>query len=124
MTPLGKFHDEDASSQPVAAGSADPMLPQTPAAGTDTPTGTPSTAAEQVDPTQMVSVNARLVVLIGTAGFALALLVMLPFWGWLGDHHHRIWLWTALSGTVLGLLGLPLIGKHSRQGRLGDQHRS
>lgn len=67
----------------------------------------------------MLSVDARRVVLAGTAAFALAFVLLLPFWSWLGDHGHRVWLWTALSGTVLGLLALPLVRKHTDQGRLG-----
>lgn len=67
----------------------------------------------------MISVNARRVVLLGTALFLLAFLALLPFWNWLGEHGHRVWLWTALAGTVLGLLALPLIRKHTGEGRLG-----
>jgi hypothetical protein len=67
----------------------------------------------------MLSVDARAVILLGTAMFLLALLVLLPFWSWLGAHGHRVWLWTALSGTVLGLLALPLVRKHTGEGRLG-----
>jgi Protein of unknown function (DUF2530) len=68
---------------------------------------------------QMLPVDARKVILLGTAAFLLAFLVLLPFWSWLGRHDHRIWLWTALSGTVLGLLALPLVRKHTGEGRLG-----
>lgn len=67
----------------------------------------------------MLSVDARKVVFIGTALFLLAFLALLPFWSWLGEHQHRVWLWTALSGAVLGLLALPLIRKHTGEGRLG-----
>ena len=67
----------------------------------------------------MMAVDARRVLLAGTAAFGLAFLVLLPFWAWLGEHGHRVWLWTALAGTVLGLLALPLVRKHSGEGRLG-----
>lgn len=67
----------------------------------------------------MLSVNARNVVFVGTALFMLASLGLLPFWSWLGEHHHRVWLWTAVTGSVLGLLALPLIRKHTGEGRLG-----
>jgi hypothetical protein len=59
------------------------------------------------------------VVFVGTALFFLAFLALLPFWSWLGEHGHRIWLWTALAGTALGLLALPLVRKHTGEGRLG-----
>jgi uncharacterized protein DUF2530 len=67
----------------------------------------------------MMAVDAHRVLLAGTAAFGLAFLVLLPFWSWLGEHQHRVWLWTALAGTVLGLLALPLVRKHSGEGRLG-----
>jgi len=69
--------------------------------------------------TQMLAVNARKVVLVGTSLFFLAFVVLLPFWSWLGAHDHRVWLWTTLAGWVLGALALPLIGKHTGEGRLG-----
>lgn len=67
----------------------------------------------------MLRVEARPVVLVGTALFAISFIVLLPFWHWLGVHHHRVWLWTALAGAVLGLAALPLIRKHTGEGRLG-----
>ena len=67
----------------------------------------------------MIAVDARKVILLGTALFFVVFLVLLPFWSWLGDHGHRVWLWTALSGSVLGISSLPLIGKHAGEGRLG-----
>lgn len=72
-----------------------------------------------LDGTQMMAVDARRVVLAGTVAFGLAFLILLPFWSWLGEHQHRVWLWTALAGTVLGLLALPLVRKHTGEGRLG-----
>lgn len=68
---------------------------------------------------QMLSVNPRPVIAVGTGLFLLTFLVLLPFWSWLGEHGHRVWLWTALAGTVLGLLSLPLVRKHAGEGRLG-----
>jgi len=67
----------------------------------------------------MLTVNARTVMMIGTGLFLLAFLILLPFWSWLGEHGHRVWLWTALAGAVLGLASLPLVRKHTGEGRLG-----
>jgi hypothetical protein len=67
----------------------------------------------------MLAVNARTVVLIGTVAFAIAFLGLLPWWTWLGEHGHRVWLWTALAGFLLGAAAFPLIRKHSDEGRLG-----
>jgi hypothetical protein len=85
-------------------------------------TSDPEPAADQPadDVTaQMLTVDARRVVLVGTGLFLVAFLALLPFWAWLGRHGHRVWLWTALVGVLLGLLALPLIGKHTGEGRLG-----
>jgi len=67
----------------------------------------------------MLTVNAWPVLAVGTSLFFLAFLVLLPFWSWLGTHGHRVWLWTALAGTVLGLLAIPLVRRHTGEGRLG-----
>lgn len=67
----------------------------------------------------MLQIDARKVVGVGVALFFLAFLALLPFWSWLGQHEHRVWLWTALAGWVLGLLAMPLIRKHTGEGRLG-----
>jgi Protein of unknown function (DUF2530) len=67
----------------------------------------------------MLTINAWPVLLAGTSLFFVTFLALLPFWSWLGAHGHRVWLWTALAGTVLGLLALPLVRKHTGEGRLG-----
>ena len=36
---------------------------------------------------------------------------------WLGRHHHRIWLWTCLAGTILGVIGYLQMVRHKRMGR-------
>ena len=64
-----------------------------------------------------VQVNARRIVAVGTALWFVVFVVQLPFYGWLGDHHHRIWLWTSLAGWALGLVGLALMSRHRRAGR-------
>jgi hypothetical protein len=64
-----------------------------------------------------VPINARRIVWIGTALWFAGFVVLLPFYGWLGDHHHRLWLWTCLAGWVLGLVGLALMRRHRRIGR-------
>ena len=64
-----------------------------------------------------VAINARRIVAAGTLLWFVAFVVLLPFWTWLGEHHHRIWLWTSLAGWVLGLLGLAVMKRHRRAGR-------
>jgi hypothetical protein len=64
-----------------------------------------------------VLVDSRRVVLFGTALWTLGFVVLLPFYGWLGRHDHRIWLWTCLAGALLGLVGLVLVRKHRGEGR-------
>jgi Protein of unknown function (DUF2530) len=70
-------------------------------------------------PPEPVQVDSQRVVLIGTAIWFVAFVALLPFYDWLGQHGHRIWLWTCLAGWILGLLGLPLIRRHRNQGRTG-----
>jgi hypothetical protein len=65
-------------------------------------------AAVQSDP--------RPIVVVGTALFFVAF-VLLPFYSWLGEHHHRDWLWTALAGWLLGFVGWALLRRHRREGR-------
>jgi hypothetical protein len=64
-----------------------------------------------------VQTNPRPIVAVGTSLFFVAFVVLLPFWSWLGSHHHRDWLWTALAGWLLGLAGWALMSKHRREGR-------
>ena len=64
-----------------------------------------------------LEVNPRPVVALGFALFFAAFVILLPFWTWLGEHHHRDWLWTALAGWLLGIVGWVLMGRHRRAGR-------
>ena len=64
-----------------------------------------------------VQMNTRRVVAAGTGLFFLAFVVLIPFWTWLGTHHHRDWLWTCLAGGLLGVAGWSLMVRHKRQGR-------
>ena len=64
-----------------------------------------------------VRINARPIVMAGTALWFVAFVVLLPFYDWLGAHHHRLWLWTCLAGWLLGLLGLLIMVRHRRLGR-------
>jgi MFS family permease len=49
--------------------------------------------------------------------FTVATIVLLPFYGWLGDHGHRGWLWTCVAGVGVGLFGYALSWRHKRRGR-------
>ena len=59
------------------------------------------------------------IVQIGTAAFALATVVLLvlrfaaPDW----TRAHPDWLWIALAGAVLGVIGAVIVGRHRRLGR-------
>lgn len=65
-----------------------------------------------------LQVDARKVVLLGTAVWFVLAVVSLCFFSWLDRHGHRIWFWTSLDGFVLGLIGLLLMVKHRREGRV------
>jgi hypothetical protein len=64
-----------------------------------------------------VQLNARRAALVGTLAWFVAFVALLPFYGWLGSHDHRIWLWTSLAGWLLGLGGYLLASRHRRLGR-------
>lgn len=64
-----------------------------------------------------VQINARRIVAVGTVVWFVAFVALLPFWTWLGEHGHRVWLWTCLAGWLLGLLGLAIMVRHRRAGR-------
>jgi len=62
-------------------------------------------------------INARRIVAVGTVLWFIGFVALLPFYGWLGDHGHRIWLWTCLAGWILGLIGSAIMMRHRRIGR-------
>lgn len=64
-----------------------------------------------------VQMNARRLVAIGTILWFVAFVVLLPLYGWLGRHDHRIWLWTCLAGWILGILGWSIMMRHRSMGR-------
>ncbi|WP_375486288.1 DUF2530 domain-containing protein [uncultured Jatrophihabitans sp.] len=64
-----------------------------------------------------VQMNTRRIVAIGTALWLVAVVVQLPFYGWLGDHGHRITLWSSVAGFGLGFCGYAIMLRHRRLGR-------
>jgi hypothetical protein len=64
-----------------------------------------------------VRMHTQRIVTLGTIAFFVVFVALLPAYGWLGTHHHRIWLWTCLAGWLLGLVGSALMIKHRREGR-------
>jgi hypothetical protein len=53
------------------------------------------------------------VVLAGTAGWAVAGLVLLIFFrDWLTEHDRLDWLWTCLAGFLVGLIALSVMIPH------------
>jgi uncharacterized membrane protein YfcA len=64
-----------------------------------------------------VQVNSVPMIAVGTALFFIGFVALLPFYSWLGEHHHRVWLWTCLAGWLLGLAGYALLRRHRRMGR-------
>lgn len=53
-----------------------------------------------------LDVNATTVIVAGTVAFFVTFVLLLFFAGRLADDGHLVWLWTAMTGWVLGLLGL------------------
>ena len=58
-----------------------------------------------LDPPPPREANDRLVTVVGTAGWAIALAVLLIVPGWL-PADARWWLWTCLTGMLMGLFAL------------------
>ena len=71
---------------------------------------------ELIQPPPM-QLNARRVALVGTIIWFAAFVALAAGYGWLSHHGHRIWLWTALAGWLLGIAGYLLTERHRRQGR-------
>ncbi|MCW2604116.1 MAG: integral rane protein [Pseudonocardiales bacterium] len=69
-------------------------------------------------PPDPVPVDAARIVAAGTALWAVAFVVLLPFWSRLSDAGNLFWLWTCLCGTALGLLGIIVIRRHRGEGRV------
>lgn len=95
------------TSDPAPNGPSEPSEPGH--------TGAQSTeggnAAEQAEPVerlemQPMETNDVMIVAVGTVLFAIAFIVMLPMHSSLQHSGHGRWLWVALSGFILGLLGL------------------
>jgi hypothetical protein len=47
----------------------------------------------------------------GTIIWFVLFLVQLPFYGWYDDHGHLWWLWTCLTGGLLGVYGVWFVRK-------------
>jgi hypothetical protein len=69
----------------------------------DVTDGAPSAPPPTVTPVDTDGVRT---VAVGTALWALALVLLLPFRGRLEEAGNGWWLWTCVAGTGLGLLGL------------------
>ncbi|MBA3417532.1 MAG: DUF2530 domain-containing protein [Geodermatophilaceae bacterium] len=64
-----------------------------------------------------LDVNATTVIVAGTAAWFTAFVVLLFFAGRLADAGQLVWMWTALAGWVLGLLGLWIAVRQQRRRR-------
>ncbi len=64
-----------------------------------------------------LDVNATTVIVAGVAAWFIAFVVLLLFAGRLADAGQLVWLWTALAGWLLGLLGLWIAGRQQRRRR-------
>ncbi len=66
-------------------------------------------------PPQPLPVDTVRVVAVGTALWGLALVAALVALPWLRSHDRLWWLWTALAGVLLGLLGLSVTVRQRRR---------
>jgi hypothetical protein len=70
-------------------------------------------AGRRPDPPPLAT-NDRVTVLIGIGLWVVALVVTLVMRGRLADEGRTWWIWTALTGIVLGLAGLVYLRRHGR----------
>jgi hypothetical protein len=81
------------------------------------PAARPEPVAPVLAPPAPVQVNSAPIIAVGTIIWFVGFVVLLPFYSWLGEHHHRVWLWTCLAGWILGGVGYLLRRRHRGQGR-------
>ncbi len=91
--------DQEKASGRVPNGPSEPE-----STGTD-PSGSEAAGARRAE-VEPMETNDVLIIGIGTALFAVAFLVLLPMHTSLERDGHGRWLWVALAGALLGLLGL------------------
>lgn len=53
-----------------------------------------------------LDVDAVRTIQVGTAGWLVALVCLLPFWSRLADDGRLWWLWTCVAGAALGVIGV------------------
>jgi type VI protein secretion system component VasK len=58
-------------------------------------------------------------VAVGTIAFVVAAVVLALSYGWLEDHDREWWLWTAVTGTVLGAYGIVHCRRRARHHAAG-----
>ncbi|HTJ66249.1 MAG TPA: DUF2530 domain-containing protein [Actinospica sp.] len=81
-------------------------------AGSDNPTEQPPN--EGMRELKPMEVDLGRIVLIGTVLYAVAAAVLLPLQSSLTHDGHGRWPWVAVSGVVLGLLGLVYVKRRDR----------
>lgn len=60
----------------------------------------------------------------GTIIWFVLFLVQLPFYGWFADHDRTWWLWTCLTGGLLGLVGIWYVRRRDEAIRRARQQRA
>ena len=103
----GRDLPDTSGSAPLGSGGGASAAPVPRPAEAEPPLVSPTPPGTHPAPPPLEANTVRLV-LVGTALWFVAFLVLLPMRGRLTDDGHSIWLWTCLAGWVLGLIGLPL----------------
>jgi len=73
---------------------------------------------------QPLDLDAVRTVQVGTAAWAVAFVVLLPFTGRLADDGHTWWLWTCATGFMLGLAGIAFTTRRRRRLRTNSAAQS
>ena len=62
-----------------------------------------------------MDVNGIRTVQIGTIGWAIGAIALLPFYGRLQEDGHTWWIWVCVAGFGLGLVGLDFLRRRARR---------
>jgi len=75
----------------------------------------------KVADTQPMDVDGVRTMIVGTAFWAVAAIALVPFWGTLRENGAEWWLWSALAGFGLGLIGIEYCRRHRQRSAVREQ---
>lgn len=83
-----------------------------------------ASATGELPPLPPVKAGLAHAVVPGTIIFFIVFVVLLVALDWVRQNDHLLWLWTALAGWILGLIGLAIYSWQRRAARRGSRGAS